>query len=96
MTIENVIRQKLTEAFSPSELSIINESDRHAHHASSPGTGESHFRVRVVSGHFEGKSRVERHRMINAVLADELAGPIHALAVSAHTPSEVATTPSTS
>ena len=51
-------------------------------------TGESHFRVVVVSEAFQGKSLVERHRRINAVLKDELAGPVHALAIRALTPAE--------
>jgi len=69
-------------------LEIVNDSDRHAGHASSPGTGESHFAVKVVSAAFQGKSRIERHRMVNAVLAEELSGKIHALAITALTPEE--------
>lgn len=60
----------------------------HAGHAGSPGTGESHFRVLVVSDAFDGKSRVERHRMVNAALADELAGRVHALALTTYAPGE--------
>jgi stress-induced morphogen len=85
MSVEETIREKLTAAFSPEALQVVNESHHHAGHASSPGTGESHFAVRVVSLAFEGKSRLERHRMVNAVLADELAGKVHALAVTAMT-----------
>ena len=55
-------------------------------HAGSPGTGESHFTVKVVSARFAGKSRLERHRMVNDVLAEELKGPVHALAISALAP----------
>ena len=90
MSVERDIRKKLTEAFAPEALEIVNESHRHAGHAGSPGTGESHFTIKVVSAAFAGKSRLERHRMVNAVLAAELAGRIHALAVKALAPEEVA------
>ena len=60
----------------------------HAGHASSPQTGESHFRVLVVSQAFQGKSRIERHRIVNAILADELKGGVHALAIKAFAPGE--------
>lgn len=88
MSVEQSIREKLTEAFEPEALEIINESHRHAGHAGSPGTGESHFAVKVVSSAFAGKSRLERHRMVNDVLAEELSGNIHALALSALSPEE--------
>lgn len=88
MTVEQSIREKLNAAFSPEALQVVNESHKHAGHAGSPGTGESHFAVRVVSGAFAGKSRLERHRMVNAVLADELTGKIHALAVTALSPAD--------
>lgn len=79
--VEQRICDKLTEAFSPEQLEVVNESHKHAGHASSPGTGASHFRVTIVSGRFNGLSRVERHRLVNRVLAEELAGPVHALAL---------------
>jgi stress-induced morphogen len=88
MGVEQSIREKLTEAFEPEALEIINESHRHTGHAGSPGTGESHFAVKVVSSAFAGKSRLERHRMVNDVLAEELSGNIHALALSALSPEE--------
>lgn len=88
MPVEDEIRRKLKAAFAPEVLEVVNDSHRHAGHPGSPGTGESHFTVKVVSRDFEGKSRIERHRMVNQVLAEELAGSIHALAVSALTPSE--------
>jgi stress-induced morphogen len=89
MSIENSIREKLAQAFTPVALEVVNDSHHHADHASSPGTGESHFSVKVVSAAFDGKSRVERHRMVNAVLAEELSGKIHALAITALAPGEV-------
>ena len=88
MRIETSIREKLAQAFAPAELQVVNDSHRHAGHHSSPGTGESHFSVTVVSEAFAGKSRLERHRMVNAALAEELAGRVHALSVSALTPVE--------
>lgn len=88
MSVEQSIREKLRKAFAPLALEVVNESHRHAGHAGSPGTGESHFAVKVVSDAFAGKSRVERHRMVNAVLAEELSGQIHALAITALSPGE--------
>jgi BolA protein len=88
MSIEERIREKLTKAFAPQALEVVNDSYRHAGHAGSPGTGESHFSVKVVSAAFAGKSRLERHRMVNQVLAEELAGKVHALAVTALAPEE--------
>jgi stress-induced morphogen len=95
MSVEKSIREKLTKAFSPLELSVENESGKHAGHAGARDhlgrvTGETHFRVRVVSSRFEGKSRVDRHREVNAALKEELAGPVHALAITALTVSEAA------
>ncbi|MCH2459077.1 MAG: BolA family transcriptional regulator [Henriciella sp.] len=90
MTLENAIKEKLTKAFAPAGMKVVNESHMHAGHASSPGTGESHFAVVVVANAFDGKSRVERHRMVNEALADELAGGIHALAIRAMTIGEYA------
>ncbi len=72
----------------PSRLDVVNESELHAGHRSSPGTGESHFRVTIVSAQFAGKSRVERHRMVNDILAEELAGKVHALALHTYAPGE--------
>jgi BolA protein len=88
MSVEDRIREKLTKAFAPAALEIVNDSARHTGHAGSPGTGESHFSIKVVSVAFAGKSRLERHRMVNEVLAEELKGRIHALALSALAPEE--------
>jgi len=88
MRAEDSITQKLQQAFAPVALEVVNDSHRHAGHAGSPGSGESHFSIEVVSDRFAGKSRVERHRMINEVLAEELKGRIHALAIKALTPEE--------
>jgi BolA protein len=88
MSIRDVIINKLREAFSPESLDVADESHLHEGHAGHRPGGETHFRVYIVSPAFEGKSRVERHRMINAALAAELAGSVHALAISAQAPGE--------
>jgi BolA protein len=88
MSMEQVIREKLTQVFTPARLDVVNESHMHAGHAGSPGTGESHFRVTIVAEQFGGLSRVERHRLVNEALSDELAGPIHALALKTLAPGE--------
>jgi BolA protein len=88
MTVAATIQAKLTEAFRPLRLEVMNESHLHAGHRGSPGTGESHFRVRIVASAFAGKTRLERHRLINEALAAELKGKIHALALEIHAPSE--------
>jgi BolA protein len=84
--MEERIRSKLKAAFAPDAMTVVNDSARHHGHA---GAGaESHFNVAIVARAFEGKSRLERHRMVNEILADELAGPLHALAITARTPDE--------
>ncbi len=88
MSAETRLREKLMIALEPIRLDVINESEMHAGHRSSPGTGESHFRVLIVSEAFTGKSRVERHRMVNEVLAGEVGGIIHALALATYAPGE--------
>ena len=82
------MREKLVAAFAPARLEVINESHLHAGHRNSPGTGESHFRVLIVSEAFAGKSRLARHRLVNDVLAAELGGRIHALALQLRAPGE--------
>jgi BolA protein len=88
MSVEARMRENLMVALEPQRLDIINESHLHAGHRSSPGTGHSHFRVLVVSPAFRGKSRIERHRMVNAALADALKDGVHALAIKALAPEE--------
>ena len=76
MSQQSNIEQKLTAALQPERLEVINESQLHAgHQAHFDGTGESHFRIRIVAEAFTGKSRLERHRMINQLLAETLALP---------------------
>ena len=88
MRTQDTITNKLREAFHPESLEVQDESHLHEGHAGHRPGGETHYRVYIVSQAFEGKSRVERHRMINAVLTAELAGSVHALAVHAKTPAE--------
>jgi BolA family transcriptional regulator, general stress-responsive regulator len=88
MSTKDAITNKLREAFSPESLDVMDESHLHAGHAGHRPGGETHFRVYIVSGAFEGKSRIERHRMINATLERELAGSVHALAIKAQAPGE--------
>ncbi len=87
-TVKHTITNKLREAFSPESLEVTDESHLHEGHAGHRPGGETHFRVYIVSPAFEGKSRIERHRMINTVLSGELAGSVHALAIKAQTPGE--------
>jgi len=82
------MREKLQRAFQPTRLDVINESHLHAGHRTSPGTGESHFRVLMVSAVFAGKSRLQRHRLVNEALAAELKGKVHALALDLRAPDE--------
>ena len=82
-TMKDRLKAKIEEAFHPSALVVDDESHQHAGHAGWREGGETHFRLYIVADAFAGKSRVERHRMVNALLADELAGGIHALAIAA-------------
>lgn len=86
MSVAETIRNKLTTALSPSHLEVIDESHLHAGHIGARPEGETHFKVIVVSTVFEGESRVSAQRRVNKILADELAGPVHALSISASAP----------
>lgn len=86
--MKDVITEKLTRAFAPESLEVADESHLHAGHAGHRPGGETHFRLYIVSEAFRGKSRLERHRTINAALAEELAGGVHALAIHASAPGE--------
>jgi BolA protein len=88
MSTRERITEKLTAAFTPARLEVLDESHQHAGHAGSRPGGETHYRVYIVSEAFQGKSRIERHRMVNAALSDELAGGVHALAIHASAPGE--------
>ena len=86
--VEKEMRVAIMAALQPVALDVVNESHLHAGHRGSPGTGDSHFRVKVVSEHFTGLSRVARHRLVNRSLAHLIGKPIHALALQALTPAE--------
>ena len=89
MSVANSIQAKLTDAFSPTRLDIVDESHLHAGHIGARPEGETHFRVEIVSAAFEGVARVERQRRIYRVLADELADRVHALALQVRSPAEI-------
>jgi len=88
MSTRDIITEKLTEAFKPQSLRVEDESHKHEGHAGHRPGGETHFRVYIVSESFRGKSRIDRHRMINTALARELDGGVHALALHASAPGE--------
>jgi BolA family transcriptional regulator, general stress-responsive regulator len=97
MSIGETIETRLNEALQPERLEVINESHLHAghhhvesgHHATFDGSGETHFRVRVVSARFAGMSRIERHRTVNALLEDQMSlHGLHALAIEPAAPGE--------
>ena len=90
------IRRTLRDALAPSELEVIDESYKHAKHAhvvaragTATGAEETHFLIKVVSQSFQGKTRLERHRAINDLIADEM-GPdkVHAIAIEARAPGD--------
>jgi BolA protein len=85
--VADSLQRKLTTAFAPRRLQIDDDSARHAGHAGASG-GESHFNVVIEAAAFEGVGRVQRQRMVYAALAEELAGPVHALSVKALAPGE--------
>lgn len=86
--MKDTISNKLREAFTPESLQVVDESHLHEGHAGHQPGGETHFRVYIVAAAFKGKSRVDRHRMINSALAAELSGGVHALAIQAQAPGE--------
>jgi BolA protein len=88
MTVRETIERKLTAGLSPQALVVTDDSHRHVGHAGHRPGGESHFSVEVVAEAFAGKSRIDRHRLVNGLLAEELAGPVHALALVTKAPGE--------
>ena len=91
-TVRDRMEAKLKAAFTPQFLTVVDESHKHAGHAghdSGAGHGgETHFRVQIVSPDFSGKTRIERHRAVNTLLADEISGGVHALALEIKAPGE--------
>ncbi len=88
MRVADIIAEKLASTFAPESLRVVDESHQHEGHAGHRPGGQTHYRIYIVSEAFRGKSRIDRHRMINQTLARELAGGIHALAIPAAAPGE--------
>ncbi len=88
MPVSEKITEKLKIAFEPLALELVDDSERHRGHGGWREGGETHFHLRMTSARFAGKSRVERQRAVNGVLAEELAGPVHALSMELKAPGE--------
>jgi BolA protein len=88
MRTVDTLTRKLTEAFAPQSLNVVDESHQHEGHSGARPGGQTHFRVYIVSEAFKGKTRIDRHRLINQALADDLATGVHALAIHATAPGE--------
>jgi BolA family transcriptional regulator, general stress-responsive regulator len=86
--VQTTLRRKLSEALRPQRLDVTDDSHRHAGHAGAKPEGETHFSVEIVADAFEGKSRVERQRLVYSILADELKERVHALQLTTRTPAE--------
>lgn len=87
-TTADIITGKLNAAFTPESVQVLDESSNHVGHSGHRPGGQTHYRIYIVAAAFKGKSRLERHRMINAALTAELAGGVHALAIHAAAPGE--------
>jgi BolA family transcriptional regulator, general stress-responsive regulator len=81
MSVRDTIVEKLSQRFVPIHLEVIDESARHHGHSGWREGGETHFRVRIATGHFAGKTRVAQHRAVMDALEAELKGGVHALAI---------------
>jgi BolA protein len=88
MTVAATIEDKLRRAFRPDTLRVVDESHLHAGHVGARPEGETHFSIEITAAAFAGQTRVARHRLVYDALADELAGPVHALALVTHAPGE--------
>lgn len=88
MSVAASVHAKLTDAFEPVHLDVVDESHLHAGHAGARPEGETHFRVDIVAAAFDGVSRIERQRMVHRVLEDELGDRVHALALRTRAPGE--------
>jgi BolA family transcriptional regulator, general stress-responsive regulator len=91
MRIARAIRQRLSSALAPSHLALVDQSAQHIGHAGARPEGESHFQLTIVAEAFEGKSRIERQRMVFGALGDLMQTDIHAFSITALTPDEAAT-----
>ena len=88
-TMRERLHAKLTQAFAPDQLDVVDESEQHRGHAGWREGGETHFRVRMIAGAFTDQGRLARQRAVNKCLAEELSGPVHALAMELRAPGEV-------
>ena len=88
MSVAETIEKKLNESLAPSRLTVEDDSHKHAGHSGARPGGETHFNVTIVSAAFAGKSRVDRQRMVYQILAEEMAGPVHALGLTTKAPGE--------
>jgi BolA protein len=86
--VTEIITEKLKIAFEPTSFELIDDSESHRGHGGYREGGETHFRLRMTSARFAGQGRVQRQRAVNKVLADELAGPVHALEMELRAPGE--------
>ena len=89
-TLRDWIEETLRTQLAPTRLEVVDESHLHAGHSGWREGGETHFRLDVVSAAFEGKSRVERHRLVNGLMDEAFKRGLHALALKARTPGETA------
>jgi BolA protein len=88
MTVIDRIRDTLATGLAPERLEVVDESALHAGHGGAVPGKTTHVRVRVVSAAFSGKSRIERHRLVNSLMASEIEAGLHALAIEARAPGE--------
>lgn len=88
MDMKNRIEARLTQGLAPIEMTVVDESDRHRGHSGAREGGQTHYNVHIVAKAFAGKSKVARHRMVYALLADEFAAGVHALSLQTLAPGE--------
>lgn len=87
--MENILRNKLTEALKPIVLEIVDESHKHAGHAGARPGGKTHFHLKIVSEAFTSQSRIQRHRLVHEILKAELEDSIHALSLNLRSPEDI-------
>ncbi len=90
MTMDAIIKEKLEKALAPERMELFNDSHKHAGHAGDDGSGETHYRLIIVSERFENLGRIDRQRLVYEALKEEMRGSVHALNVKAIAPSESA------
>ena len=90
MTMDTIIKEKLEKALAPERMELFNDSHKHAGHAGDDGSGQTHYRLIIVSERFENLGRIDRQRLVYEALKEEMSGGIHALNVKAIAPSESA------